>query len=716
MILQKSNRELQEIIDEIFKDGGSISQHIEEYKVRPSQKEAAEKLICAVSDKKNSIIEGPCGFGKTFVYLSTALLVSVDNQIHYPKKDRPKIVIATSGISLQEQLINKDIPNMIKFMTGTFAEILPPGGKLPTAASLKGRQNFLCPLKITKNEQVISEAAKDGQFDKIMALNENSGDLSKLDFVLNSDMRELCVCTSQHDCKNRSCPMYDECAYQKQKRAALAADIIVCNYHVLCSSLEAPLLPIYNLLIWDEAHEAADIFRQFKTESLGLSWTKFMSKMTTAIANTSFGKDIMTQLIDTGNSVGKMFDQDLSAKDFTKNLGIALSEYLQYAAKLWGVDIYNPFSATRLIFENNDSTLSDLKYNLLTLLDNITEFCSIVEDEAVDFINSGEEIPGDDFDDANSCYNYAVELHESVERRIEIIQQKSNDGIEYCYFIKKDVRDGLPILSLERMPVDIGKLFYENFIDGDCSNIFTSATLSTGGNLDFCKTQIGMNLCDPDKIFEFIGQSPFDLTHQELWYLPNECVDGNKPQFERYFLDTVKDLIKANGEGVLILTTSISAMNKAYTVVKSTVSQLRRDTMVLIQGEYPRNMLLNKFTENGRGILVATKSFFTGIDIPGKALQTLVIDKLPFNPPDDPVALYLNTKGGNVFMNYSVPNMIITLKQAVGRGVRSVTDKCVICIADGRMATARYRGKLGSSFPYEKTSTRNIENVKEFLK
>ena len=114
--------------------------------------------------------------------------------------------------------------------------------------------------------------------------------------------------------------------------------------------------------------------------------------------------------------------------------------------------------------------------------------------------------------------------------------------------------------------------------------------------------------------------------------------------------------------------------------------------------------------------MVATKSFFTGIDIPGKALQTLVIDKLPFNPPDDPVALYLNTKGGNVFMNYSVPNMIITLKQAVGRGVRSVTDKCVICIADGRMATARYRGKLGSSFPYEKTSTRNIENVKEFLK
>ena len=197
--------------------------------------------------------------------------------------------------------------------------------------------------------------------------------------------------------------------------------------------------------------------------------------------------------------------------------------------------------------------------------------------------------------------------------------------------------------------------------------------------------------------------------------MPNECVDGNKPQFEEYFLETLKGLIRVNGKGMLILTTSISAMNKAYTVVKEYVGQLNRNTLVLKQNDLPRNMLLQEFSRNGEAILVATKSFFTGIDIPGKALQILVIDKLPFNAPDDPVTLYLNTKGGNVFMDYSVPNMIITLKQAVGRGVRSITDKCVICIADGRMATARYRGKLGRSFPYEKTSTRNVEDIKGFL-
>ena len=125
---------------------------------------------------------------------------------------------------------------------------------------------------------------------------------------------------------------------------------------------------------------------------------------------------------------------------------------------------------------------------------------------------------------------------------------------------------------------------------------------------------------------------------------------------------------------------------------------------------------IEEFKNDGEAILIATKSFFTGIDIPGQALQFLLIDKLPFAAPNDPVVMHLSCKpGANCFMDYQVPKMIITLKQAVGRGVRSVTDKCVICIADGRMATARYRGKIGKSFPYDKTATRNIEDIKKFL-
>lgn len=719
MILGKNNESLVSIINDVFKEGGAISQNVPSYKVRTSQKEAAENLICAVSDNKNAVVEGPCGFGKTFVYLSTALLFAADNKCRFKDiKDRPAIVIATSGISLQEQLINKDIPEMINNMRHIISELIPDGESMPTAASLKGRQNFICPLKFAKNKEEIVNLISPKQYEKMDNLNLTTGDLSELDFVLNNELRSLSVCTSQHDCKNRNCPMYTNCSYQNQKRKAYSSDIIVCNYHVLFSSLEAPLLPAYNLLIWDEAHEAADVFRQFKTDDLSVSWILWCSKMLSTILNTKTGKDIADQIIETGSSVSHMFDKDGSTKPFMDKVGVALSDYLGITAKVNGIDMYSVFSSNKLILdEPNNREMSEMKYNLLSLLDVIKEFCQIVQNECEESINSDDDIPGDDFDDINSCGGYASELLNSIENHQGILLRESNDGIEYCYFIKKDIKEQMPFLSIERMPVDIGKLFYENFMQNkNHSNIFTSATLSTGGNLEYCKNQLGLNLCEDDDVFEFIGQSPFDLEKQELWYLPKDCVDGNKPQFEQYFLNTLKELIRVSGKGMLILFTSISAMNKSYTVVKEYVHELGRDTLVLKQNELPRNMLIKKFSDNGEAILIATKSFFTGIDIPGKALQILVIDKLPFDSPDDPTALYLNTKGGNVFMEYSVPHMIITLKQAVGRGVRSVNDKCVICIADGRMATARYRGKLGRSFPYNKTSTRNAEDIIEFLK
>ena len=719
MILGKSNDSLISIINDIFKEGGTISLSVPNYKVRDSQKEAAERLICAVSENKNAVVEGPCGFGKTFVYLSAALLVAADNKCRFrDAKDRPAIVIATSGISLQEQLINKDIPEMINNMKTIIGDLIPANENMPTAASLKGRQNFICPLKFTKNRDEIQTLLSPEQYEKMSSLNDTVGDLNKLDFVLNNDVRNLAVCTSQHDCKNRTCPMYAECAYQRQKRKACNSDIIVCNYHVLFSSLEAPLLPTYNLLIWDEAHEAADVFRQFKTDDLSASWVVWCSKILSSILNTRMGKDIIDQITETASSTSHMFDKDGSAKPFMDKIGSTLSDYLGLMAKSNGIDMYSAFSSNKLIInEPKSEELSEMKYQLLSSLDTIKELCQIIADECVESLNNREDIPADEFDDISSCGGYASELSDSIDKHESILSRESYDGIEYCYFIKKDIKDRAPILALERMPVDIGKLFYENFMqDRDYSNVFTSATLSTGGNLEYCKSQLGLNLCDPEKVFEFIGQSPFNLEKQELWYLPKECVDGNKPQFETYFLDTLKELIRVSGKGMLILSTSISAMNRAHTTVKEYIHQLGRDTLVLKQNELPRNMLLKEFSDNGEAILVATKSFFTGIDIPGKALQVLVIDKLPFNSPDDPVALYLNTKGGNVFMDYSVPHMIITLKQAVGRGVRSITDRCVICIADGRMATARYRGKLGRSFPYNKTSTRNAEDIIEFLK
>ena len=721
-----SNISLENVVHDVFKEEGAIALCSPGYKVRESQKQAAELLAVAADNKQHSIIEGPCGFGKTYVYLTTAILKAFSNRKQFPSaKERPRVVIVTSGISLQEQLINKDIPAMLKcldliadkhfgHLTSNAASSLEV-----KAALMKGRQNYICPLKFVANELTLTKELSEEQFKKLDELRiYKDGDLSKLDFVLSSEVRNACVCVSQHDCKGKKCAMYNECPYQRQKIKALGSDIIVCNYHVLFSALEAPLLPCYNMLIWDEAHEAPSIFREFKKESISVSWLNWVGNTLTSIEQTNLGKEIINQLSASKASTAKIFNlgDEKIHKTYMDEIGVAMSDYLRHMAMLSGINLMDTFKTTRLMFDTDSDVAQSLASNVETLLKLIGEFCEIIITESEDYINSSDaEL--EDLDDVVDCFNYANELRDSIYAHIDIIKRRDADDIERAYYIKKDVINGAPYLAIERMPIDVGSIFHTDFIRDElgCINVFTSATLSTGGNLEFFKSQLGLNLCEENKVFEFIGESPFDLKNQELWYLPNNCVNGNTPDFEPYFIDTVKDIIKASGKGMLILTTSVTAMNRTHDNILMYLRELGRDTLLLKQNDLPRALLLKKFQENGEAILVATKSFFTGIDIPGQALQILVIDKLPFDPPDDPVVLQMNTTNKNTFMEYSIPNMIITLKQAVGRGVRSITDKCVICITDGRMATARYRGQIGRSFNYEKTSTRDVNDIVGFL-
>lgn len=712
--------DLVSIVNDIFKEDGAIANYTPGYKVRESQKKAAELLIASANENKHSIIEGPCGFGKTYVYLTTAILKAYSNLKNFPNaKERPRVIIATSGISLQEQLINKDIPSMLKCLD-PLADRFKKGdvGLNVRAALMKGRQNYICPLKFKVNEVSLANELSEEQFKQLDDCRVfHSGDLSKLEFVLSPNARSLCVCVSQHDCKGRKCAMYKECPYQRQKYEALSSDIIVCNYHVLFSALEAPLLPYYNMLIWDEAHEAPAIFREFKKESISISWLSWVGNMLTSIEQTGAGKEMINQLDVSGAATAKIFNLKAEKihKDYMDEVGATMSEYLRHMAMLSGIDLTNAFRTTKLLPDADSSIAENYVSNIEIALRLIAEFCETILSEMEDFINSSDP-DGEAVDDAVDCFNYANELLDSVNAHINVIKKNDSDDIERAYYIKKDIVHNAPSLTIERMPIDVGSIFHSDFIsDVNCVNIFTSATLSTGGTLEFFKSQLGLNLCEEDKVFEFIGESPFDLKNQELWYLPNPCIGGNIFDFEPYFIDTVKDLVKVSGKGMLILTTSITAMNRTHDIIANYLIGLGRDTLLLKQNDLPRALLLKKFRENGEAILVATKSFFTGIDIPGQALQILVIDKLPFDPPDDPVILQMNSTGKNTFMEYSVPNMIITLKQAVGRGVRSITDKCVICVADGRMATARYRGQIGRSFNYEKTSTRDINDIVEFL-
>ena len=707
------------IVESIFKEDGWIAEWTNEYKVRPSQKAAAEQLIVAMNEDKHGVIEGPCGFGKTYVYLSSAVLKALDNYMRYKEdlKNMPKVLIVTNGISLQEQLCNKDLPFMVGKVMSRIAEFeyKMKNPHQVTYALFKGRQNFVCPLKFDINQESVKSMLPASQFEEMKNIRVTNGDLSALTFIPPYEVQELSVCLSQSECKRKKCPMYNECHYIHQKNEAFRSDIIVCNYHMLFSSIEAPVLPASNLIIWDEAHEATQIFRSFNVENLSEFWSIKTTNDLKKIVKTGFGLRVA---MDFGQEpLFHIKDKEIEEK-FTVAFRNTVSAYLVHVSKLCGINLASGFEDTRLLLDNmlGDEKEKSLRHELLEYMRSMQDFLNMIVERIGESLETPDLIPDYEREEMEICLETASEMNESLEKRILLLCRKEKELMDYAYYVKKNIRkDGDRALSLERMPVQVGPLIKKLFLDHN-QNIFTSATLSTGGNLNFFKNEVGLDLCESNQVFEFIGESPFNLQQQELWYLPDICVEGNKPDFEDYFLNTVLTLYNVKKGGMLVLTTSISAMNRTHTTIREYLIKTNSETLLLKQGDMPRGQLIDAFKENGDGILVATKSFFTGIDIPGSALQCLVIDKLPFDSPNDPVTMHLNCTTSNCFFSYSIPKMIITLKQAVGRGVRSITDKCLVCIADSRIATARYSGTIGRSFNYTKTSTRDLETVDEFFK
>jgi ATP-dependent DNA helicase DinG len=279
--------------------------------------------------------------------------------------------------------------------------------------------------------------------------------------------------------------------------------------------------------------------------------------------------------------------------------------------------------------------------------------------------------------------------------------------------------------SISNKPIEVGRDIFSSFLRReDLSCIFTSATLSTNGNFNFIKAQTGICECPPERVWEYIGESPFDLTKQQWWYFPENTVAGNDPKFAESLPLHIEQIVGACEGGALCLFTSVSNMRKTYEIV-APILEAKYGIRSFMQYQAPAPVLIDEFKNDVDSVLFATRSFFTGVDVPGYALRCLIIDKLPFPMAGDPmmeklVQLY---GFGGMFENYSVPMMLITLKQAVGRGVRSIHDKCVVSILDSRMLKTErerfsrrscYKDQFRPTFPWNRGSQK-LDDIKRFL-
>jgi len=668
---------MHETLDTIFQKDGILNSIKDDYIPRPSQIDAAHQIHSSLNNVEHFILEGPCGFGKTLSYL-----VPLFEYLHNHKKECFRAVVVTNGISLQEQLFHKDIPLVQKIFKSIYSKEL-------NFSMLKGRQNYVC---VKKMDSVLAKGGPRWQDIVDWYKDTKTGDLSELNFVPDKELLGEMSSLKDKECSGKRCVSYGECFYQKQKVKAQVSDIIITNYHLLFTDLEIGnniLLPKYNIMVFDEAHEIASIYRDFNEEKISLSILKAISKDYTESYN--LYREYLYDGFDELEFETKLLFEKLTG------------EGEKYFEKYFDLNFK----------EDKLSQIKILNENLKTPDDNLSGLIYDISSNIEDIINKNSELLNLQDNEYMTKHNNNLS---SILRRLKKIDKAKSQYMsdnEVCWVEKMPSEENKSSrISVNKKIVNIGKILSEKLYKrDDLMCIFTSATLSAGGSFDFIKEELGIDLC-VKSINEFIGDSPFDLTNQQLWYLHPDCVDGNDRDFDKVIPNIIKDIVMACNGGALTLFTSIKNMNDVFLKIKKDLNG--KGITVLKQGLKPRMKLLEEFKENVDSTLFATKSFFTGIDVVGESLRCVIIDKLPFPSPTDPVMIKLGEKP-NAFFKYFIPIMIIALKQAVGRGVRSIDDKCIVAILDNRLATAKYKKKINNSFNYPKTGTRDLNDIKNFL-
>ncbi|NUA27452.1 ATP-dependent DNA helicase [Cupriavidus basilensis] len=657
----------------IFAETGTLATGIEGYRPRAAQEQMAAAVAGAIERADTVIVEAGTGTGKTFAYLVPAMLWG------------GKVILSTGTKNLQDQLFLRDIPTVRKALN------------VPVSvALLKGRANYLCHYHLERAEiqgrlasrQDAAWLREIARFAKVTS----SGDKGELASVPENAPVWQLVTSTRDNCMGTECPSYKECFVMRARKEAQQADIVVVNHHlffadvVLRDTGMAELLPAANTVIFDEAHQLPDTATLFFGESLSTSQLLELARDTVA--------EGLSHARDAADWVRIAAPLERAARDlrlaFTRdNSRLAVSQ-IEADPR-----IGKPF------FETLDALETALA-EFVTLLESQAERAESLEQchrRAVEldqrlaaWRNDAKAVPppaaveGDEKAPASAAFG-----PETV-RWVEVFSQT---------------------VQLHRTPLSIAPIFTRQREGHPRAWIFTSATLSVKGNFTHYAAQLGL---DKDKSLTL--PSPFDYATQGLLYVPRDLPAPQSPQFTDAVVQTALPLIEAAGGRAFLLCTTLRAVQRASDLLYEAFAERGLELPLLVQGQASRTELLDRFRELGNAVLVGSQSFWEGVDVRGEALSLVIIDKLPFAPPDDPVLAarmeVLQKKGLSPFAVHQLPHAVITLKQGAGRLIRSESDRGVLVICDTRLVEKPYGRQIWQSLPPFKR-TREAETVVHFL-
>jgi len=658
----------------LFADDGTLAKGIEGYRPRSAQLTMAQAVANAIEAADSIIVEAGTGTGKTYAYLVPAMLWG------------GKVIVSTGTKNLQDQLFLRDIPTVRKALNAPVS-----------VALLKGRANYVCHYHVERTSQngrlsSRQDAAWLRQINLFLKTTK-TGDKAELASVPENAPVWNLVTSTRDNCLGSDCAYYKDCFVMRARKEAQQADVVVVNHHLFFADVMlkdtgmAELLPAANTIIFDEAHQLPETATLF------------------------FGETISTnQILELArDSVAEGLSHARDAVDW-----VAIAAPLERAARDLRLVFRQDGSRLSIKQIDNDAAIAKPFYEVLPKLEQaLSDFTGALEAQA----ERAETI--------EQCHRRAVALCEKLEAWVDPKPPKApkKEGDDEG----KEGESAAPVdervrwvevfansVQLHLTPLSIAPIFSRQRAGQPRAWVFTSATLSVRGNFTHYAAQLGL---DRDRSMTL--DSPFDYASQGLLYVPRDLPQPSDPRFTDAVLDATLPLIEAAGGKTFLLCTTLRAVNRAAERLTDEFAQRGWDYPLLVQGQASRTELLDRFRALGNAVLIGSQSFWEGVDVRGEALSLVVIDKLPFAPPDDPVLSArmeaLEKKGLSPFAVHQLPHAVITLKQGAGRLIRSETDRGVLMICDPRLVEKNYGRQIWQSLPPFKR-TREAETAAEFLR
>ena len=642
-------------LHEFFAPGGVLSRSPLPYEYRPGQLEMAKAVERALGEHRHLIVEAGTGTGKTLAYLLPAL------------RTGQRVIISTGTKALQDQLYFRDVP----FLETLLGEL--------RVCYMKGRANYLCRHKLTalRTQPILSGLEEIDQFRQIAEWEKETetGDRAELSGMPESSALWQKLDARTEACLGSTCPDYGRCFITEMRRKALESDIIIVNHHLFFADIavkreaggapDVGILPEAAAVVFDEAHELEDVASSYFGLSVSNLRFEELARDTDALTRGKQGADGLPALTQQLRERARLFFAGLPMSGDGRQPFTGREEFLETSG-----DLYMAVRATLRRLEAEMDALKEI-------------------DEAPGLKKRVARL--------RSELEFLLESNASnmvywMERRLSGSSDRST--------ARGAFHSQSRTTFLQATPIDVSELLHEQVFEQIPTVVLTSATLTVQGGFEHVRRRLGLS-----EARELVVPSHFRYGEQALLYLPPEMPDPRDPEFPVAAARCIQRVLEITRGRAFCLFTSYAQMRDLYERLMHVL-----EFPILLHGTAPRKALLDQFRETPNAVLFGTSSFWQGVDVQGESLSCVIIDRLPFAVPSDPVVAarmrLIEESGGKPFFDYQVPTAVLTLKQGFGRLIRSLEDRGALVLLDPRVRTMRYgQTFLASLPPYRMTST-----------